>query len=467
MKLIFKFKNALSIHSMEDFNEDYFEKVLLKKVMTDNTSMALLVNKIEPDIFSKDCFKNVMKYYIDFFRENGRIPKSEEVRVTIKNNSLANDFMQVIREVKVVEQKEIAQDFFLNYSERFIKRRMAILAIKQITDAYAKNTELNPDTLVDIFTKVAQIKVIQNLGFDIYADIQRYVDEWATDEARLSFGFDTIDEYTNGGMPAKGKFLGVVAAPSNMGKSIFLGNLAVNAVKQGKRVLLISLEMSEMVYAARVYASLYGLDIDTVQVATAAVKKCVELQHTGKMIIKEFPPATMTVEEIDGYIDTLKKAGHEFDLVCIDYLTLLRAPGADNSNEAGKTVSRKLRALSYKYEIPFFTAAQVNRDGFDGVPELQNMAESIAIVSEADFILMLYQQEEDVSQDIMRCSIKKSRLGRKDVDMRLRFNLKSLRFEDCGLEDLTQSDEEEHETTSRQKESQNEVESVMNLLGLQ
>lgn len=95
-----------------------------------------------------------------------------------------------------------------------------------------------------------------------------------------------------------------------------------------------------------------------------------EREHTGRMIIKEFPPATLTVEELDGYLDSLRKAGHEFDLVCVDYLTLLRAPGADNSNEAGKMLSRKLRALSYKYEIPFFTAAQLNRDGFDGTPEL-------------------------------------------------------------------------------------------------
>lgn len=84
----------------------------------------------------------------------------------------------------------------------------------------------------------------------------------------MSFGYDNLDSFTNGGMPSKGKFLGVVAAPTNMGKSIFLGNIATNAVKQGKRVLIISLEMSEMVYASRIYADLYNMDIDSVNVST-------------------------------------------------------------------------------------------------------------------------------------------------------------------------------------------------------
>lgn len=260
-----------------------------------------------------------------------------------------------------------------------------------------KSRELDPDQLVDIFTKVAQVKVIQDGGYNIYTDIQRYVDEWSSDEARLSFGFKQLDEFTNGGMPANGKFLGVVAAPTNMGKSIFLGNIAVNAARQGKRVLVVSLEMSEMVYASRVYAALYDLDIDTVHLNTDKIIDCVKNERYGDMDIKEFPPASMTVDELDGFIDNQKKAGKEYDLICVDYLTLLRAPNTDNSNEAGKALSRKMRSLSYKYKIPFFTAAQVNREGFDGEPELQNMAESIAICSESDFIIMLHQKEEDQS----------------------------------------------------------------------
>lgn len=38
---------------MEEFNEEYFEKVIMKKIMTDNTSTALLINKLQIGLFSR------------------------------------------------------------------------------------------------------------------------------------------------------------------------------------------------------------------------------------------------------------------------------------------------------------------------------------------------------------------------------------------------------------------------------
>lgn len=116
-------------------------------------------------------------------------------------------------------------------------------------------------------------------------------------------------------------------------------------------------------------------------------------------------------------------------MICIDYLTLLHAPNADNSNEAGKVVAREMRALSYKYKCPVFTAAQINRDGMSNTPDMKYFAESIAICAEADFIVSLYRQEEDLAMGIMRAAILKSRLGPKGMTIPLRFNIENLRFE--------------------------------------
>ena len=43
---------------------------------------------------------------------------------------------------------------------------------------------------------------------------------------------------------------------SNVGKSIFLGNIACNLASKGKTVLVISLEMSEMIYARRLSSNI-------------------------------------------------------------------------------------------------------------------------------------------------------------------------------------------------------------------
>lgn len=154
------------------------------------------------------------------------------------------------------------------------------------------------------------------------------------------------------------------------------------------------------------------------------------------MKIKEFPPSSLTVSELDGFIEQMQRQGEKFDLICIDYLTLLYAPNADNSNEAGKRIAREMRALSYKYKCPVFTAAQINRDGMSNTPDMKYFAESIAICAEADFIVSLYRQEEDLTMGIMRAAILKSRLGPKGMTIPLRFNIENLRFEDTDNVEL-------------------------------
>jgi replicative DNA helicase len=88
-----------------------------------------------------------------------------------------------------------------------------------------------------------------------------------------------------------------------------------------------------------------------------------------------------------------------------------------------------MRALTYKYNCPIFTAAQMNREGMSNAPDMKYFAESIAICAEADFIVSLYRQEEDLAMGVMRVAILKSRLGPKGMTVPLRFNVENLRFE--------------------------------------
>jgi replicative DNA helicase len=163
---------------------------------------------------------------------------------------------------------------------------------------------------------------------------------------------------------------------------------------------------------------------------TEELRQGVANKQLGNIKIKEFPPSTLTVSELDGYIEQLIRQGERFDLICVDYLTLMNAPRADNSNEAGKVIAREMRALSYKYKCPVFTAAQINREGMSNTPDMKYFAESIAICAEADLIISLYRQEEDLTMGVMRAAILKSRLGAKGMTIPLRFNIENLRFED-------------------------------------
>ena len=426
-------------------NEAQLEKIIFKSIVGDDTFFGIIAEKMKPEIFSKDCFKTVSSFYKEYHKRTGRTATFEEIKLYTSNKNFAAAVKESFESVENIDLKSLKRDEVIDMTENYIKKRLAILTFKQLVDDFDASKNVDADTLVQKFTEVASVKLVQNKGFDIYTDVEHYINESKDDTNRISTGFREIDENIGGGIPSKGKFIGVVAAPTNMGKSIFLSNLAVNVIKQNKRVLLITLEMAETVYAARIYSALYGIDISALPFRTEMLKNKINTEHPGQLIIKEFPPGTLTVAALDGYIDSLYKCGYEFDFVCVDYLTLMNAPGADNSNEAGKLLTRNLRALSYKYEIPFFTAAQINREGFNNEPDMRFMAESIAICAESDFIISLYRQEEDISFGIMRVAFLKSRLGKKGMSIQLRYNTEKLRFEDMTnssalIEDNVQND---------------------------
>lgn len=415
-----------------ELNKKFLEKIIIKSLISDSTFMSRVARHLDIDLFSETSYNIVAKFYKDFWNQHSKLPSADEIKLFATDNSFFNSFKKVVEDTSTINLSSIDKEIIYSNSEKFIKEKLALLTLTKVVDKIGKS-EIEPSSLVNKFEEIAGISLLFEPGYNIHKDLPRFVDSLKSTQNKLPTGFAEIDKYTNGGVLAKGKCLSIVTAPTNMGKSIMLGNIAVNAAKMGKNVLIISLEMAEEVYAGRIYSSLYDLPINSLAFMTEELKTKISSKNYGNIIIKEFPPATMTVEQIDGYIDDLIKSGHKFDLVCVDYLTLLAAPGADNSNEAGKMITRKLRALTYKYNIPFWTACQINRDGMkEKTQELSHIAESIAIAAEADLIISLNQQPEDKEMNIMRCTFLKSRLGGNGFSVNLYFNQINLRFEDMG-----------------------------------
>ena len=442
---------------MKNINKEFLEKLILKSLMTNSGFMSRIFDKLKDDLFSISAFNIISKFYKNFWNEHQKLPSGAELKLYCSNSDLFLALKDVYPLIENINVDEISEDILYKHTESFLKERLAILSLNEIVDNFQKG-KIEPEKLVSKFEKIAGISLLFENGFDITKDLSRYVESLLENKHKLPTGFAEIDKHINGGVPINGRCLSIVAAPTNVGTSIMLGNIAVNAAKNGKNVLIISLEMCEEIYASRIYSALYDLPINSLPLMTEELgKEIMSHPEYGKIIIKEFPPSTMTVEQIDSYIDTLIKNGHKFDLICVDYLTLLHAPGAENSNEAGKRNSRRLRALTYKYEVPIWTACQINRDGMkENNPEIHHIAESIAIAADADLILSLYQQPEDVESNIMRLAFLKSRLGDKGFSINLFFNKKYLRFEDIG--DTT--------STSITEEDKNMIKTIENVLSL-
>lgn len=202
-----------------------------------------------------------------------------------------------------------------------------------------------------------------DLGMN-YFDEQAMKDHWEfikNPEAKIKTGWTALDSYTNGGVLKDGRMLALFMAQAGLGKSVFMSNVAVNFLKQNLGVVVISLEMSQDVYAQRFDAHISRKNINKLkeneQTAVQRIKEFYSKYPKANLFIKEYPPRSVRSNDIERYLENLRNAGHRFDVAVIDYLNLvLPNRSQDSMYKDGQMVSEELRALSYKFNVPIISA---------------------------------------------------------------------------------------------------------------
>jgi replicative DNA helicase len=289
--------------------------------------------------------------------------------------------------------------------------------------------EADTSKIVEKFEKIAGINLNVDKGIELYGDKEKIIDDILSDETMISSKWQWLDEAVDGGFTEAGKALYVFAGQSNIGKSIFLGNVAANMASQGKHVLVVTLEMSETLYAKRIASNVTKIPMKEFRNCIPTLRHALEEEHKntdGRIYIKEFPPSTITPKQLGAFIKKMKDSGIRIDAVVLDYLTLMTAAGS-NSYEKGKNICEQVRALSYVYKCPFISACQLNRSAVgQNNPDMSGVAESLAIVMTADVIVSIFQNEEDQEMAVIRLGMMKNRFGPRGMTQAMRIDYSTL-----------------------------------------
>ena len=162
---------------------------------------------------------------------------------------------------------------------------------------------------------------------------------------------------------------------------------------------------------------------------TPSIKQAMKDQR-GKIFIKEFPPATITANQLKAFIKKFEEKGIKIDAIVLDYLNLMHSPMGNNSYERIKHVTEQVRAMSYLFNCPIISATQLNRAGFDtDNPDLATISESIGLAATADAIISIFQNEEDRGIGIIRLGMMKNRYGPRGITQAMRIDYSTLTIE--------------------------------------
>jgi archaellum biogenesis ATPase FlaH len=403
------------VKKAREIDHSLFEKIIGLNVLTNEYYTSVVIDALKPEYIDNPGVRLVTNVVFDFYKKRGALPNISELKLYLGDDTERSLFKETVQSFKGLDQKYNLDELVFN-TETFIKQRAIYKAVKQTVDDYS-NGESDANATLQMFEKACSISLVDNIGLDFFNQIDKFTDDLNKTDKYISSGWKWLDEKLNGGFLTTGRALYVFSGQTNVGKSIFLGNVAANIAAQGKTVLVISLEMPETVYGKRISSKLTKIPFRELQERVGELKETLhaykEQNPNARIIFKEFPPKSVTVNHIKAYIKKLAAKGIKPDAIVLDYLNLIAAVAGDNSYEKIKEIAEQVRALTYIFECPIITATQLNRSGYNTEPSLDTISESMGLGHTADVMIGIFQEEGDDQLGVLRISMMKNRFGDK------------------------------------------------------
>ena len=265
--------------------------------------------------------------------------------------------------------------------------------LKKTTSAVKDIDLVDSESAIDHFKALRELNEMSGLG--------------------IRTGLAGFDAVLPGGI-APG-MLGIILAYPGIGKSFLSLYFAVQAWRQDKVPLVLSLEMSEAEVRNRLYTIL-GEGIWSLRKLSSGQVELDMFEKWHNKVFKDKPPfyivSTDGLGEVNTSVIRSKIDQYKPDFVVFDYMQL-GAPDQKSDNEIVKmkNLSREFKLLSMSSHVPIIAISSATPSDVTNLsepPTLGQTAWSRQIAFDADFLLALGR---DAMSDVIECTFRKNRNG--------------------------------------------------------
>jgi len=383
------------------------EKLIIQNLIHNDGYSRRVVPFLKKEYFTSKTDKTVYGIISSYILKYNSCPTIDAIEVEIQNENLSEtEFTECKALVESIKEEPPAKtlDWLTEKTEEFCKNKAiynAILDSIHIIDG--KDRDRDANALPSILSDALAVSFDSHIGHDYLADAEERFQFYHEIEKKIPFDLDFFNSITKGGTPSK--TLNIVMAGTGVGKSLFMCHHAANCLSQNLNVLYITCEMAEKRIAERIDANLMDVTLDDLHELPKQIytQKIETLRGgiNGKLIVKEYPTATANSNHFRTLLEELKiKKQFKPDIIFVDYLNIcassrLKNNGNSNSYTLVKSIAEELRGLAVEYDVPIFSATQVNRTGYTSSDiGLEDTSESFGLPATADFMIAMISTED-------------------------------------------------------------------------
>ena len=270
----------------------------------------------------------------------------------------------------------------------------------------------NYDTLEELVREALMVGSKDTSLMDVFSNLDQVLD----DDYRhpIPMGIPGIDRLLKGGL-AKGE-IGVILAPTGVGKSTILTKISNHAFNLGFNVLQIFFEDNPKVIQRKHYTLWTKIHPDELsERREEVIQKVRHIEETmpNKLDLKKLPSDTRTMSQIKNEIRKMIADGTKVDMVVLDYIDCV-VPDKNLGDEwkSEGSVMRGFEAMCHELNLVGWTATQGNRSSISSeVVTTDQMGGSIKKAQVGHVIITVAKTLQQKEMKLATIAITKSRVG--------------------------------------------------------
>ena len=405
-----------------------FQLKLINLIITDKTFFTAIIDVIQPKYFDNQYFKLIMQLVKEYYSNYQTSPSFDALdqltRIEISSEMAKKYVFDMLKEVKDASFEDHL--FIKEKAIKFCKQQELKKAIRKVEGIMEKGDFESYDMCEEYIRDAIKVGEMTNEDFEIFSELELLLEE--DYRHPLPTGIDGIDNILNGGL-AKGE-IGVILAPTGVGKTTMLTRFANTAYNMGHNVLQIFFEDNPKIIQRKHFTCWTGIPSqDLGDHKDTVLDKADEMKKTGgRLILKKLPSDELNMLQIKNQVRKIISEGIKLDMVLIDYIDCVIPDRSFNDEWKGEgSVMRKFEGMCHELNLVGWTATQGNRSSISSdVVTTDQMGGSIKKAQVGHVIISVAKTLQQKEMGLATIAIIKSRLGKDGVI-----------FENCTFDNAT------------------------------
>jgi replicative DNA helicase len=391
-----------------------FQLQLLNQMVLDKDFSHSIIDVIENNYFENKYFKIIVQMVREYYSKYNHTPSFETLEQITKSELQQEIASKVVLDtIKKIKDAPIdGVDFVQEKALKFCKQQELQKVMNKAQKIIDGGEFENYDALEEMVRGALQVGEKDTSILDVFSNMDQVLD----DDYRhpIPMGIPGIDRLMKGGL-AKGE-IGVILAPTGVGKSTVLTKIANHAFNLGFNVLQIFFEDNPKVIQRKHYTLWTKIHPDELsEKRDVVIQKVKEIEETmsNKLIMKKLPSDTVTMLQIKNQIRKVIADGLKVDMVLLDYIDCV-VPDKNLGDEwkSEGSVMRGFEAMCHELNLVGWTATQGNRSSISSeVVTTDQMGGSIKKAQVGHVIISVAKTLQQKEMKLATIAITKSRIG--------------------------------------------------------